>query len=379
MTNGLRDLETPCLVADRSRIDNNAGRMRARAEQHGFSLRPHLKTTKSAAVARIAHGGGTGPVTVSTLREADYLLANGFSDLCYAVALSPNKFRHVRKLIDDGAGLKVLLADVSVTKMLADFAVHHDVSIRVYLEIDSGEHRTGFAPAAAALVDAARIVTGSDALVLHGLLTHGGHSYQCRNTEAIADVAEQERQSLLTAKKLLEADGIGVDVVSSGSTPTAVHGRNFEGITEMRPGVYLAGDLFQAQLGSCAFDDIAISVLATVIAHDRDRNRLVIDAGGLALSKDRSTQNSAIDYGYGLLVKADGSAFGQDLIVAGVHQEHGEVASADALPFDQLPVGSLVRVLPNHACMMAAAYERYVVVDGIGSGVVDTWDKVYAW
>ena len=119
MTATLHDLETPCLVADKSRIENNAAQMREKAQQHGFSLRPHLKTTKSAAVARIAHGGMTGPATVSTLREAGYLHANGISDLCYAVALSPNKFDHVRKLINDGANLKVLLADIQPREIAA--------------------------------------------------------------------------------------------------------------------------------------------------------------------------------------------------------------------------------------------------------------------
>ena len=125
--------------------------------------------------------------------------------------------------------------------------------------------------------------------------------------------------------------------------------------------------------------DIAISVLASVIAHDPVRNSLVVDAGALALSKDRSTQKSPVDYGYGLLVKADGSRFRNDLIVNGVHQEHGEVTSDAPIPYEELPVGSVVRILPNHVCMTAASYDRYFVTDGDGLSVVDEWEKTGGW
>ena len=375
----LTDLETPCLIADRSRITTNAQRMLARAATHGFNLRPHVKTTKSTAIAALAHGGNKGPVTVSTLKEAEYFLRGGFADITYAVGITPNKFSHAAHLLQAGADLKLLLTDVRIARELAAFADANASHMKVLVEIDSGEHRTGFLPESPDLLECAAVVSDSNNLTIRGLLTHGGHSYQCQTVEEISRVAEEERQSLLAARGRLGERGIDIDVLSSGSTPTAVHGENFEGITEMRPGVYLAGDLFQAQIGSCNLDDVAVSVLAAVVGHDRRRNRLVIDAGGLALSKDRSTEKSPIDYGYGLLTRVDGSRFDADLIVAGVHQEHGEVESSAPLPFDELPPGSLVRVLPNHVCMTAAAYDCYHVVEGDGITVLDTWEKTGGW
>ena len=130
-----------------------------------------------------------------------------------------------------------------------------------------------------------------------------------KTTAAIAAVAEEERVALHRAKERLADEGIEVSTLSSGSTPTAMLGKDYRGLSELRPGVYLAGDLFQAGLATCTIDDIAISVLASVIAHAPARNELVIDAGGLALSKDRSTEHSPADYGYGLVVRADGSRF----------------------------------------------------------------------
>ena len=378
-SSSLLNLETPALIADRRRVIDNANRMRARAASYCVGLRPHLKTLKSADAARIAHGGNVGPVTVSTLIEAEYFLANGFQDITYAVCIAPGKFRHAANLVDRGADLKLLLDCEVVAAELGRYSGRRARPIPVMIEIDSGDHRTGLAPDEPALVATARCVDSAPGLRFHGLLTHGGHSYSCRSVDEMAAVAEEERQALLEAKSRIEAAGIAVPVLSSGSTPTAVHGRNYEGLTEIRPGVYLAGDLYQVQLMTCGFDDIAVSVLASVIAQDRARNRVVIDAGGLALSKDRSTADAPIDYGYGLLVQVDGQPFDVDIVVQGVSQEHGVVTSNASLPFDELAPGSLVRVLPNHVCMTAASYDRYYVVDGEDPAIVDTWSKVVGW
>jgi len=375
----LAELETPCLIADAARVESNARRMRERASGFGLALRPHLKTTKSAAIARIAHGGEAGPGTVSTLREADYFLDNGIGDLTYAVCITPNKFAHAAALIDRGCDLKLLLASAAMAHALTEFAAAGTVPLKVMIEIDSGDHRTGFAPDDPELADAARILANGENVELVGLLTHGGHSYACRTPAAIVAVAEQERSALIRARDRLRSAGIEAGVLSAGSTPTAVLGKNFDELGEIRPGVYLAGDLYQAQLGSCLMDDIAVSVLASVIAQDPVRNQLVIDAGGLALSKDRSTADAPVDYGYGLVVDEQGRLPQGDLIVSGVSQEHGIVTSRAPVDFGAWPVGSRVRVLPNHVCMTAAAYDRYFVVEGEDSAIIDEWHKASGW
>ena len=357
----------------------NAARMLDKAKQHGVALRPHVKTTKSADIALLAHGGSRGPVTVSTLKEAEYFAARGFSDITYAVAFTPNKFSRAAALIDSGVGLKVLVASVDGAKSTAELAEDRTSPLDVLLEIDSGEHRTGFPADSGQLTEAALIVDRCPGLNLAGLLTHGGHSYRARSPAEFASVAEEERRSLLTACAAVQEVVDAELALSSGSTPTAVFAENLEGIDEIRPGVYLAGDLFQAQLGTLAMEDIAVSVLASVIAHDRSRNKLMLDAGGLALSKDRSTASAPIDQGYGVVVSADGSRFDPDPIVASVHQEHGEVTSTANLPYDEMPIGSVVRVLPNHVCMTAAPYDRYFVVDGDGDTLVAEWEKTTGW
>ena len=330
-------------------------------------------------MALLAHGGRHGPITVSTLKEAEYFARRGFSDLTYAVAIAPNKFARAAVLVDAGVDLKVLVSDGRTAQHLAEFAEGRTQPLKAMLEIDSGEHRTGFLPSDSELIVAGRLLDGTDELELVGLLTHGGHSYDGRTTEDFVRVAEEERLSLIDAARRLEESGVSKLRLSSGSTPTATFGADFTGLDELRPGVYLAGDLFQAQLGTVVMEDIAISVLACVIACDSARHVLMIDAGALALSKDRSTAASPIDYGYGLVVREDGSRFAEDPIVSGVHQEHGEVTVAGDFPFADYPVGSLVRVLPNHACMTAAGYDRYAVTEGSDTAIVDEWEKVCGW
>ena len=375
----LADLETPALIADRQRIEGNARRMREHLRTHDVDLRPHLKTTKCSEIARIAHGGERGPGTVSTLREAEYFLDNGFTDLTYAVCITPNKFRHVTDLMERGLDLKVLVASARMAGELVAFAADRAAPVKVMVEVDCGDHRTGFAPDDAELVEAALILDTGDGVEFAGLLTHGGHSYGARSEEDIQQIAEEERGSLLEARERLTEAGIDTPMLSSGSTPTAMLGNNFEDLSEVRPGVYLAGDLFQMQLGTCGFDDIAVTVLSSVIAHDRASGRVVLDAGGLALSKDRSTEHAPVDYGFGLLVREDGTPFEQELVVRGVSQEHGVVTSGQPMPFAELPIGSRVRVLPNHVCMTAASYDRYYVTDGIGTEIADEWHKASGW
>ena len=183
----------------------------------------------------------------------------------------------------------------------------------------------------------------------------------------------------MQAAGILRDAGIACPEVSIGSTPTACFGTSFEGVSEFRAGVYLFGDLFQAALGTCDEDGIAISVLASVISRNPARKTLVIDAGGLALSKDRSRVNGHPESAFGRLTALDGSLYSPHALVADVHQEHGEVHYDEAPELAGLRVGDRVRVLPNHACMTAAMYDSYFVVQGPDTEVIASWDKARGW
>ncbi|MBI2584731.1 MAG: alanine racemase [Rhodospirillales bacterium] len=374
----LDDLLTPALVLDAARLHTNARKMRERAEALGVALRPHMKTAKSAEVAKAALAGakgkGLGGVTVATLREAEYFLDHGFRDITYAVCIVPKKLALVATLTAQGADLKILTDDAGVASAIAG----DGRPFQVLIEIDCGEHRTGVAPDSPQLLEIAEILGRGGNVTVAGVLTHAGHSYACRSPDEMAKVAEDERAAAVAAAARLRDAGFACPTVSVGSTPTARYAKSLEGVTEMRPGVYLLGDLYQAGIGTCAVTDIAASVLASVIAHRRGENALLIDAGGLALSKDRATQALPEDQGYGLVCDMRTGTPFAGVKVTSVHQEHGHVTADAPLPFEKLPVGAKVRVLPNHVCMTAAAYDTFHVIDGQGR-VTATWDRCHGW
>lgn len=379
-TLSLADLDTPALILDRAVLDRNLAAMQARARRHGVALRPHLKTAKSAEIARRATQGGFGGITVSTLAEARYFAAHGFTDILYAVGIVPSRLPAIQALRRQGAAVKIITDSPQMADAIAARGTAAD-PLEVLIEIDSGAHRAGLAPGAAELMETARRLHQAPHAALLGVMTHAGHSYHCADVAGVRDVAEQERLAVVKAAARLRAAGIPCPVVSVGSTPTAIHARTLDGVTEMRPGVYMFNDLDQLALGSCGRDGLALSVLARVVGHYPARNQLLIDAGALALSKDLSATEFMPDIGYGLVEAVDGAGLA-GLRVSEVNQEHGFVTASGPLPFDRLPIGAVLRVWPNHACITAAAYDRYHVVDpatGDGRAVIGTWDRVNGW
>ncbi|MGE0786066.1 MAG: alanine racemase [Sandaracinaceae bacterium] len=361
-------LETPRAQVDRARLERNCARMRGVARRHGVTLRPHVKTAKCAPIAELCVGDGPRTITVSTLAEADYFVARGFDDLLYAVGVVPGKLAHLERLARDGARIGVLTDDVAVARALAE----RPVALRCWIEIDSGDHRGGVDPGSDALLELARILDAAPEVALAGVLTHAGHSYRARGPEAIADVAEMERATAVEAAERIRATGIECPGVSVGSTPTALHARTLEGVTELRAGVYVFCDLFQAAIGACADDDLALSVLAAVVS-SRD-GAAWIDAGALALSQDRS-----LDFaggGYGRVSRPDGGPLAGAPRVVAVHQEHGRIEpTSGALDMAELPVGATVRVWPNHACLTAAMYDGYDVL-GPDGAIEARWERL---
>ncbi|TXL72161.1 hypothetical protein FHP25_26375 [Vineibacter terrae] len=378
MTDTLDTLPTPCLILDRAVLRRNVRRMTDRLKPAGVQLRPHLKTAKSVEVGRLATAAFDGRITVSTLAEARYFAAGGFKDILYGVGIVPSKLAAVTQLRRGGTNLRVVTDNMPVARAIAEAAKAGD-SFSVFIEIDSGGGRAGLPyPGLPDLIDIARILHGAANVELAGVMTHAGHSYHENTPDGIAKVAEQERLAVVTAAQALRDAGIPCPIVSAGSTPTAMHARHFDGITEMRPGVFVFNDLDQAGIGSCGSGDIALSVMASVIGHYPHRNQLLIDAGALALSKDISAQEFMPKAGYGFIKDAPVA----DLAVVACSQEHGFVQADAPLPYDKLPIGSKVRVWPNHACITAAAYDRYYVIDSEqsdGRAVVATYDRINGW
>lgn len=372
-------LETPCLVLDAERMERNIARLRARLAPHGVTLRPHLKTAKSVDVARQVMESPQGPAKVSTLKEAGFFADAGVRDIIYAVGIAPWKLAKVIELRRRGVDLAVVLDTVEQAQAVAKASRESGEVIPALIEIDCDGHRSGVLPG-----DAARLVEIGRALCdggeLRGVLTHAGGSYAARGQEALQQAAEQERRSVVDAATILRDAGLPCPVVSIGSTPTAHHALDLTGVTEVRAGVFVFFDLVMAGIGICNVDDIALSVMGTVIGHQRDKGWILIDAGWMAMSQDRGTAKQAVNQGYGVVCDLAGNPY-PDLILADANQEHGIITlrpGADGqLP--DLAIGDRVRVLPNHACATGAQHRTYHVVHGASDLVTGQWQRFGGW
>jgi D-serine deaminase-like pyridoxal phosphate-dependent protein len=369
------DIPTPALILDLPRLERNAAQMAGKVRELGVTLRPHVKTSKSIDVLKVLAGGTDVPITVSTLAEARYFFAHGVTDVLYAVGIAPLKLPEVADLIRAGCQLRIILDTVEAADAVRRFVEAESVPIEVLIEVDSDGHRAGVAPADPLLIDIGRRLGPS----LAGVMTHAGASYDCRTRDQFEAMAEQERSLTVEAAERLRRADLRCDIVSVGSTPTLHYARSLEGVTEARAGVYAFGDLVQVELGTCRMDDIAIGVLASVIGHNRQHGRVLVDAGFLALSRDRGTADLPVDWGYGAVCDPVSGNVLEHVTVSSTNQEHGIITSRlGEIDFARFPVGSRVKILPNHACATAAAYERYFVTDG-SERIVDTWDRVNGW
>ncbi|MES2904943.1 MAG: DSD1 family PLP-dependent enzyme [Pseudomonadota bacterium] len=376
----LSDLTTPCLVIDVARMERNIDRLRGRLAGLGVRLRPHLKTCKSIEIARMVMDSAQGPATVSTLEEALRFAEAGVRDMIYAVGISPAKLPRVLAIREQGVDLAVVLDSVTQAEAVAAASRQSGTSIPIFIEVDCDGHRSGVLPDdRAQLCAIGRAITEGGA-ELRGVLTHAGGSYAARGPEALRRAAEQERLAVVTAAISLREAGLPCPVVSVGSSPTAHFAVDLSGVTEVRAGVFLFFDLVMAGIGVCTTDDIALSVMGTVIGHQREKGWILVDAGWMAMSQDRGTARLAIDQGYGLVCDAAGTPY-PDLILSGANQEHGIITvrpgSNAVLP--ELALGDRVRILPNHACATAAQHGAYHVVRNESDVVEAIWPRFGGW
>lgn len=280
--NTLAALPTPSLLLDERRLLRNVARLRAHLGALGVPLRPHLKTPKSVEVARRVLTGGDGPATVSTLREAEVFAAAGVRDIFYAVGIAPQKLPRVLAIRAAGCDLSILVDSPEQAESVAVASRQAGDAIPVLIEIDCDGHRSGLLPDDPLVVTVGRILHEGGA-ELRGVATHAGDSYGAVGAEALAAFAEQERRAVVDAAAALRAAGLPAPVVSVGSTPTACSARDLTGVTEARPGNFVFFDLVMVGIGVCTTEDIAISVLTTVIGHQRERGLILVDAGWMAL------------------------------------------------------------------------------------------------
>ncbi|MFH8812921.1 DSD1 family PLP-dependent enzyme [Streptomyces hygroscopicus] len=378
----LADPDTPFAVVDVHKTLRNIERLATRADRLGVTLRPHVKTAKSLDVAALMHGGARCPVTVSTLAEAEAFADGGYTDITYAVGIDPHKLPRVIALLRRGVRLRVLLDSPEQARSVADAAHRAGIAIPALIEIDCDGHRGGLTTDAPALIETGRLLHRAGCL--DGVLTHAGESYAAHTPEEQRLAAKNERDTAVAAAGKLRAAGLPVAVVSVGSTPTAHAAEDLTGVTELRAGNYVFFDLVMAGLGVCRIDDLALSVVVTVIGHRPEHGWIVTDGGWMAMSRDRGTAGQPQDQGYGLVTDLNGTLLG-DLVMTAASQEHGTLTTRDGTTPPDLPIGTRLRILPNHACATAAQHHGYHIIDSARSGagpapaIEACWPRVTGW
>lgn len=371
----LEDLPTPALLLDLDVLEANLAGMQARCRNLGVALRPHVKTHKCLEIAeRQVHCGARG-LTVATLEEARAFAAGGFSDLTWAFPVVPGRIGEARDVdaeireANDEGGLGLLVDhDEAVDRLEAA-----DHPFTVFLEVDCGDHRSGVDPRTPEGLDAAtrlaRRLAESPRLAFAGLLTHSGHAYHAVGEVARRRVAEEERDVLVELARRLAGTGLDVREVSVGSTPAMTAAQDLTGVTEARPGNYSLFDRTQVRLGSCTAAECAATVLASVVSRPPGAGHAVVDAGALALSKDAGPgPETGAEPGMGrLFADLASRELDSEARLVTLSQEHGVLAPATSVG----PVGSRVRILPNHSCLTVACFDRFTVVRG--EEVVGSW------
>lgn len=352
---------TPFIEVDEFRLNRNITKMQSIAEKAGVRLRPHIKTHKSIEIARRQVGAGAVGLTASKASEAEVFLQAGFKDvlMAYPVIHADTIGALLQLAKDANARVAFIAGDTAGVKALNEAAATAEMRLPVFMKVDVGLGRVGVKPQSAMALQVAQEIILAKGLKFAGLLSHAGHSYGANSLEAIEEIAIAEGIDLLGLRQRLEASGVANLSVSTGSTPTALGAPITPATDEIRPGNYAFLDLTAVRIGIASADDLALSVVATIVA--TNDTYAIIDAGSKTLSSDHGPHGTG-GGGYGRAIRIEDSGKSSSFRVAKLSEEHG------FLPLEgrTLSVGSRVRVFPNHSCAVVALSDSFVMRNSDG-------------
>jgi D-serine deaminase-like pyridoxal phosphate-dependent protein len=346
------EVETPAVLIDLEQVERNIQEMSAAAGAHGVRLRPHIKSHKIPQLMRMQLEGGAIGATCATLREVETMIDAGCPSVTLAYPLlTADKVARLVAL-RERAEIRVTIDSVESATLLGRAAGTEPLD--VLLEVDTGHGRLGRSPGAPS-VELGLEIAAVLGVRLMGVSSHAGHAYAATSQAELVQIAAAEAEDLLRTSEDLLRQGVGVEEISVGSTPSARAGFGL-GITESRPGTYLMNDANMVRLGVATHETCAAFVLATVISRPTP-SRVVIDAGTKMLSSDGVGRDDWVHV-----------LHRPDLHPTFLSEEHGVFHAED--PAAAPAIGERVLVVPNHVCtMMNLADEVHLLRDG---GGVDT-------
>jgi D-serine deaminase-like pyridoxal phosphate-dependent protein len=352
---------TPFIEVDEFRLNRNIMQMQAIADKAGVGLRPHIKTHKSIEIARRQIDAGAIGLTASKASEAEVFVRAGFKDvlMAYPVIHADTISRLLKLAKEANARVAFIAGDSAGVRALNEAAAAAATRLPVFMKVDVGLGRVGVKPQSAVAFQVAQDIVAANGLEFTGLLSHAGHSYGAGSLEAIKAIAVAEGRDLLGLRQRLQSADIANLAISTGATPTALGAPITPAADEIRPGNYAFLDLTAMRLGIATAHDLALSVVATVVA--TNDVYAIIDAGSKTLSSDHGPHGTG-GGGYGRAISIEDDGKLSSFSVAKLSEEHGFLP----LEGQSLPVGSRVRVFPNHSCAVVALSDSFVMRNADG-------------
>jgi D-serine deaminase-like pyridoxal phosphate-dependent protein len=355
----LTSLPTPSILIDQLKLERNIDRMQAAAEAGGKRLRPHSKTHKSPEVALIQIARGAAGICCAKLGEAEVFANHGIEDIRLPYPLNPVNGDRVLGLLDR-TRVSFIVDNLDVARGWSDVMQRAGREVEVLVKVDVGLHRCGIDPAPLSGAEFVARVAAMPGLRFKGLLSHAGHVYGATSQEQICRIAQEEAGLLTALRDRVVQKGIAVEEISVGATPTACFSAKLPGITEIRPGNYVYYDRMQVGLGAATWDDCALTVLARVVSRPA-ADRLILDSGSKTLTTDQFRGAAASGYGIAL-VAIDSAVPDERLSIERLSEEHAAVRVLDESC--RLAPGDLVRIIPNHSCVVSNLVDEVCVVQG---------------
>ena len=355
----ITSLRTPCVLIDQRRLERNIDRMQQAAEAGGKRLRPHAKTHKSPDVALTQIARGAVGICCAKLGEAEVFAGRGIPDIRLPYPLNPVNADRVLSLLDR-THLSFIVDDLDVARGWSRVMSTAARKVDVLIKIDVGFHRCGIDPAMTDAVDFIARIAELRGLRLKGLLSHAGHAYGASSGQQVEAIARRESELLITLRDQAAGVGVPLEELSVGATPTARFSATLPGITELRPGNYVYYDRTQVGLGAADWEDCALTVLARVVSRP-DSHRVILDSGSKTLTND--LVRSAAAPGYGVIQQAlDEPAPDDRFVIERLSEEHATVRVVNGTT--TLVPGDLVRIIPNHACVVSNLVDEAWVMNG---------------
>jgi D-serine deaminase-like pyridoxal phosphate-dependent protein len=374
----LADLPTPAVLIEQPRVLDNIDRMQEAADRRGIRMRPHAKTHKSAVVARWQIDRGAIGICCAKLGEAEVFADAGFTDIRVPYPLNPVNAPRVLHLLER-TNLSFIVDHLDVARGWSAAMAAAGRVVDVLIKVDVGFHRCGINPDPATAIAFIKTVASLPGLTLKGLLSHAGHAYHASSEDELRTIAEAEAQTLHSLATRAREEGVQIEELSAGATPTARHSLEQDWLTEYRAGNYVYFDRTQIALGAATIDSCALTVLATVVSKPAE-DRIVLDCGSKTLAADLARGFTPVP-GHGSVFRSmalrPGLRPDNGLLVERLSEEHATVRVMSGTT--TLAPGDRVRVIPNHSCVVSNLFDVVWLTDAdrvLGQMRVDARGRV---